>query len=258
MTEINCWRISTVLLILGLICCGALGPVLCSAAEVWSDNFDDGNYDGWSISDYGGGSQWTAVNRVLQVNQSNIGAICYPSTQVVGSWSFAIRTCSSPSPSQATDIALFFISTEPTYYDAAVPWTGYAFQVTPASIEGEMKHVFSIRKKTAEMDSATRALVLDSWEGDTAASRWYHINVTRSGDGQMTACLNGTQILQAHDADFDTSEYLVCVGTMHQCFDNILVDDTPPPPDIPVLPLTIGAGAVVVVLGVVVVLRQRR
>lgn len=257
MIEIDCWRFPAILVILGLICSAAFGPVPCSATEELSDDFNDGNFDGWTISDYGGGSQWTAVNSVLQVNQSVIGAIYYPSTQVVGSWSLDIRTCSNPSPSRADDIALFFVSTEPLFHVGEDPMIGYAFQLSPASIEGEMKHVFSIRKKTAEINSITSALVLDSYVGDCVDSRWYHIKVTRASNGQMTAFLNGTRILQAHDTDFDTSECIVCVGTMHQCFDNILVDDTPPPPDILVLLLAIGAGVVVVVLGVLVVLKRR-
>jgi hypothetical protein len=255
--EINCWRVPAILVILGLICSAALGPVPCSAAEVWSDNFNDRNIDDWSISDYNGGSQWTAVGGVLKVNQTIIGAIYHDSTEVVGTWSFDIRTCSNPSPSRANDIAVFFMSTEPTFYVGENPMIGYAFQQSPASIEGEMKHVFSIRKKTAEMDSISRALVLKSYVGDSADSRWYHVDVTRSENGQMTAFLNGTRILQAHDTDFDTSECVVCVGTMHQCFDNILVDDTPPPPELPIWLLALGAGAVAVVLGIVVVLKRR-
>ena len=27
----------------------SIGPILVSADVVWSDNFDDGNYDGWTI-----------------------------------------------------------------------------------------------------------------------------------------------------------------------------------------------------------------
>lgn len=242
--------------LVALMCLLLLGPIACSATEVWSDNFNDGRIDGWSISAYNGGSQWTAVDGVLKVNQSLIGAIYHDSTQVVGTWSFDIRTCNNPSPSQTNDIAVFFISTEPAFYVGEDPMIGYAFQQSPASIEGEMKHVFSIRKKTAEMDSITRALVLDSYVGESADSRWYHIDVTRAENGQMTAYLNGTRILQAYDTDFDTSECVVCVGTMHQCFDNIVVDDTPP--GIPTELLAVGAGAVAVVVVTLVALKRRR
>ncbi|MFW9847197.1 MAG: hypothetical protein ACFFD6_10640, partial [Candidatus Thorarchaeota archaeon] len=58
-----------------------------SAAIVWSDNFNDGNYNDWTVD--GGG--FTAANGYLECTESGTGQssrIHYNSTVNFGSWSF--------------------------------------------------------------------------------------------------------------------------------------------------------------------------
>ncbi|MFW9967836.1 MAG: hypothetical protein ACFFEA_11855, partial [Candidatus Thorarchaeota archaeon] len=61
-----------------LLCWMGYFPLACEGAVVWSDDFNDLNYDGWTIcdnstlynGDYGfSGSNWTAADGYLQIEE---------------------------------------------------------------------------------------------------------------------------------------------------------------------------------------------
>jgi predicted amidohydrolase YtcJ len=45
-------------------------PLACRSAVIWSDDFNDGNYDGWTI--YENSSNWSAANYYLQLDQDGL------------------------------------------------------------------------------------------------------------------------------------------------------------------------------------------
>ncbi|MHA1958364.1 MAG: hypothetical protein ACW968_15735, partial [Candidatus Thorarchaeota archaeon] len=67
-------------------------PLSCRADIVWSDDFNDGNYDGWTICENPGlnynSSNWSAANNYLQLDQEDWGTITHPSNIAYGTWSF--------------------------------------------------------------------------------------------------------------------------------------------------------------------------
>ena len=58
-----------------------------AAAVVWSDNFDDGNYDGWTVEDGDYSVTDGALRSEATGDLNNI--IWYPSTTAVGTWNFS-------------------------------------------------------------------------------------------------------------------------------------------------------------------------
>ena len=84
------------LVILGLIAvllCGTVLSNLVSASEFdWSDNFDDGNYDGWTVIQGGFG----VTDGVLVGTANGPGdascSIYHESNVSMGTWSFGPRT----------------------------------------------------------------------------------------------------------------------------------------------------------------------
>ena len=58
--------------------------IVVQAEVVWSDDFDDGDYDGWEVKR----GNWSADNGFLRVLKD--GDIYRPSTTSVGTWSFDV------------------------------------------------------------------------------------------------------------------------------------------------------------------------
>ncbi|MFX1416824.1 MAG: hypothetical protein ACFFC0_08425, partial [Promethearchaeota archaeon] len=66
------------LAIVFLLCWMGFSPLACRGAVVWSDDFNDRDFEGWTVSDNstidgGGGSDWSAANQYLQLEQEDWG-----------------------------------------------------------------------------------------------------------------------------------------------------------------------------------------
>ena len=231
----------------------AMEPPSSVATDVFFDDFNDGNYDGWTPTDYGGGSIWSASEFHLRLDQTMIGSIARESSVSTGKWSLDIY-CENPDMKAA---AYFMVIGYPPNSDATTKYSGYAIQLATAPSDNGRIHTFSIRKRVVDsVQGIFRGTILDSYLGDEFDTRWYHIDVTRTSNGQITAFLNGTQILQAVDTDFDSSDYFALVGEGQQCFDNVRIDDTPLSGGLEIIVLGIGAGAILIVA--LVVIKRRR
>ncbi len=252
-----------VVIILTCILVLAMGPSPSVATEILFDDFNDGNYDGWTPTEYGGGSIWTASEFHLQLNQTIIGAIAHESSVSTGTWSFDIY-CEYPDEGSGyyveTRAAVYFMVIDyPPNSDATTKWSGYAIQTASAPSGEELIHTFSLRKRVVDsVQGIFRGTILDSYLGDEFESRWYHIDVTRTSNGQITAFLNGTQILQAVDTDFDSSDYFALVAEGQQCFDNVRINDQILYGGMGIEIIVLGIGAGVILIVALVVIKQRR
>jgi len=74
-----------------------------SADEVWSDDFQDGDYDNWTIQK----GTWTAEDNYLKTTDK--GGIYHPSTTTVGTWSFDAYVAPVPSD----DFSFVFMLEQP-------------------------------------------------------------------------------------------------------------------------------------------------
>ncbi|MHA2350713.1 MAG: hypothetical protein ACXADL_13910, partial [Candidatus Thorarchaeota archaeon] len=102
------------LAILFLLCWMGYSPLASRSAEVWSDDFDDGNYDGWTICEnpdlFIADSNWSAADYCLEIVQEDWGIISYPSSVAYGTWSFDFKANESQVTSGAQAEIVFISS----------------------------------------------------------------------------------------------------------------------------------------------------
>jgi hypothetical protein len=252
---------------------------------VWSDNFNDGNYDGWTICDNAAlaaqfpsagfnESQWSAADNHLKLDQEDMGIITHPSNVANGTWSFDIKLNETLIDS-TTEFQFAFIADDLILTTDDFDLTQrYCINLNVLSAAETM--ALSLRKRLSG-----EFTVIDTYGTYVPVTGWHSINITRTEAGLMSVYLNDTHIMQVMDTDIDTCE-LVWLwfedGTM---IDNIVVNDevlithttptptettpttttttpTTPPPPFDWLPIAIiGASAVVIVAVLVFVLRRR-
>ncbi len=237
-----------------------------AAAVVWEDNFDDGNYDGWTIAD----GNWNVENGYLVADlTSKIRCeIWHPSSQVVGTWSFDV-----------------FAGPEGGFVDICFMQNGtesYTVSIRQSSDPVEAGIYFEVG-----------SLALAHYELIGFEETWTHYDITRNSTGGFHVYLNATSsieepIIEVVNMVYSSSERLLLVNHNYDGsrFDNITVNDeiliTPPEPTTPTptttsptdttpttttggstLPLDMtlliaGAGVAVVVIVAAVVFMRRR
>jgi hypothetical protein len=242
-------------------------PLACEGAVVWSDDFNDSNYDGWTICDnstlYDGnwgwsGSNWTAANGYLQIEagyeEAGWGVISHPSNVAYGKWSFDFRVNEAlvESLDRPEPIANFDFISE-NFYD----WNDYDSDGTCYWI-----HIGTVATAEGfEMEFRLNSVVdgaytlIDSLEDLLPIAGWHQIEVTRSAAGLFSVFHNGSLILQGQNTEITTSEMIWLWFGYESMIDNIVVDDAPPLDLLPIV--VIGASAVVIIVIVVIFLRRR-
>ena len=246
-----------------------------TAVVVWSDDFNDGNYDGWTVEE----GDWDASTGVLiGYVPPWVTRIWCPSTQVEGTWSFDHYNVADPPPDKTFTYDVHFMANG----SAASPGcdiSGYGFRIKELS-------VYLIR-----WDSYKPVILrVNIVEG--IRHNWNHYDITRnSTTGEMNVFVNGTHVLQATDTTYNLSEKFVIhlearwSLNHYDAIDNIAVDDeitqvppeseltTPPEPESttstttepgPGEPLTldqmllvIGGGGVVLLVVAVVIIKRK-
>lgn len=242
-----------------------------AATVVWSDDFNDGNYDDWTIEE----SAWVIVDGALDHDSSfyNTGEIWHDSTQVVGTWSFDILHEGYIAWDRYIRILVNFMINESSGYGIRISETGVYFQ---------------------RIDDGTptplQFTIVENLEGT-----WTSYHITRDVSGTFNVYLNTTSDvaepnLTVTDTTYSLSDRFVIreesnfLSNQGFSIDNIIVDDeitvtpseatptettTPTETETPTDPgngepfpldptvLAIGGGAVIVLLIVVVVAKRR-
>ena len=86
----NVANLSVGFVLVGVLLLVAFIPIPAYAAEVWSDDFDDGNYDDWTVTE----GEFTCADGYLEVTEHTGGTagswsgIYRNSTVTSGTWSF--------------------------------------------------------------------------------------------------------------------------------------------------------------------------
>ena len=252
--------------ILFLLCWMGFSPLACRSAMVWSDDFNDGDYDGWTICEnlalgskwptagYNG-SQWSATNSYLQLDQEGWGVMTRPSNVAYGTWSFDFKF-NETQIGYGSDAAVVIISSDdiltddwddPEYFEIYIH-----FEVSTL----EEPHNFTLFLK--KYHDGDRTIIDSVWHVPVAG--WHHIDVTRNTTGWFSVYHNGSPIMEGGDTDIDTSELFWLQFEEWQMIDNVVVSDTvditPEPFDW--LPIAIiGASAVVIIAVLVIILKRR-
>jgi hypothetical protein len=242
-------------------------PLACEGAVVWSDDFNDGNYDGWTICEnmdlYNGSygfanSNWSAANNYLQVDHEDHGIITHPSSIAYGTWSFDFKA-NETQVGLGSSVEIVLISSDHVLWtddwgdpERTVIWI--RFDV----LTHEEPHNFTLR--LSKMYGGNYTLIDSVFHVPVAG--WLHFDVTRNTTGWFSVYLNDSPIpiMEGEDTDIDTSQlFWLWIEEWHM-IDNIVVDDEVLPPQTPidwVLIGIIGASAVVIIVVLVIILKRR-
>ena len=186
----------------------------CKAGVIWSDDFDNGNYDGWIVAS----GAFSAEDKTLRtVAGFSEYVLFYPSFVATGTWSFDVLV--------GTETDIFFMYTplmneQDEYEGIEILWFGTHLQL----------YSFS-----SFYDAGS--LRLGEYIFASTIPGWRHLDVTRDSDGRICIYHNGTLILDLVDqATLTSSEFFIYLPSGAAAIDNVFVSNTidiEPPPQIP-------------------------
>jgi hypothetical protein len=235
-----------------LLLLSSFGPVLVSADVVWSDNFDDGDFDGWTISSPSWGnppSNWSAANYYLQIEQEAWGSISHPSNVAYGTWSFDFKA-NGTYLNYDRGVSIAFVSND-VHNGTEVPtgndWSCYGLKAY-GTYEGTGFRLCLLRWHDGVRHD------IDSNEIPLSLTDWHHIDVSRTTDGLFHVYHNGSLVMQGVDTELTTSELFVVSLVDWLTIDNVVVDDAPP---FDWVLIGIGTSAVVIIAVLVIILKRR-
>jgi hypothetical protein len=176
-----------------------------SSEIYWADDFNDGNYDGWTVTR----GALDASDGVLRGITTTWNWIYCNSTINNGTWSFDVYYAGFDG------FNVWFICNyiQPgSYYR---PWDGY------------FVHLSEYTSGTIQLkrDWDGGQVVLDSYDPPGSLDGWWNIEVDRSSDGWITVRVNGTECMQVQDDKWSESLYFFYESYNLQAIDNVEVGD---------------------------------
>ena len=199
----------------------------CSAATVWSDDFDDGDYDGWVVE-----GKFTAEENTLKADSEVINVALCPSTVATGTWSF--------------DVYVTNYGGGTVYFMWSIAQQGYALNIQ--TIGDIALYIGTGQTSTEFTDYRFKSGILG----------WQHFDITRDSGGRICVYHNGSLIMDTVEDSFAVSQYFGYQSNHPgKALDNIVVSDTVdilPPPPIPFYMQTWFAAAVGAVIVAVVII----
>jgi len=232
-----------ILVILGVT---TFAPVLSSAAVVWSYDFTDGNYTGWTVIN----GTYSAEDQVLRAaSADDYCSISHESSVAYGNWSFDVYHNASVNPLYFDIYS--FIADElvdgpytTTYLHQKVPLNGYTleFGILGASV-----------RRWTDGDGLTIGAV-----GGLTFSGWRTVEINRDSAGHFAIYVNGTLVEELDDATFTTSELFGWSSKPGHAIDNVIVNELEPTA-LAIDPLLLGTGVAIAVgfIAIVVYIRRR-
>lgn len=236
--------------ITGLACAAGLTQT-ADGAIVWTENFDELNFDIWTTQ------SCTVEDGTLRgvppppPPYHISAAIAYRESSVaVGTWKFDFLE--KAEWSEELDIGrVYFMSSELE----AVNWTYYCLSITHGGGVDGVKLVYALEKYVYPNPK----IVIDSYLGEpdpiSTAGTQHHFMITRTGSGVISVYLNSTLIMQKADSSIDTSEYFGYYAWHDWALDNITVYNTVET-GLGTMEIVAIGGAAVVIVGLVVFARR--
>jgi len=203
---------------------------------VWSDDFDDGDYAGWTVD----AGMFSAEENVLNPMLEGAGNTIYRVSSVSqGTWSFDA----------------FFTEYGSGAVDFMLTIDNYGYEL-------EMPDANMIQFYRMEGGTQTRLIYFTF---QNSLSSWQHFDITRDSDGRTCIYHNGTLVIDTVETTYSQSQVFVYITTHSgQAIDNIVVSNTvdiEPPPQIPFYQqtwfLTIIAAVIVIAVMTVFLLRRK-
>jgi hypothetical protein len=225
---------------------------ISAADDVWEDDFDDGDLDGWDLTTYystdfvndlyvkGAGTivnenKRMALSAIYNGTHGIYDQADRNSTQVYGHWSFDVDTTSG-----CHSFFLFVYrdltpetDLEEEGFNLQKPngFEGYGLGISTIVAERQLILLRMDANYTNAGPNATSIddLLFDSTKfADISLSRYdvFHIDITRTPDGNMTVYLDSTPILSLIDNTYTISDAVAVANSDYIVYyDNISVDD---------------------------------
>jgi hypothetical protein len=205
-----------------LLCISWFIAFPCKAATMWSDDFNDGNYEGWTVS--GASNPWnpgfeileegsfSATNKALQAtgDPDLWSWASHPSTVATGTWRLDIYLTSG---TPWGGMGVTFILDKPIY-TLPLDWHGYELDLMD---NGELVLL-------ARDGSSYSVLYRSTFP--RRSNSWIHIDVTRDVDGRFCVYANGTLRIDVVDKRYTTSGYFLLGSQPGPAIDNVVVSNT--------------------------------
>lgn len=223
--------------------------------EVWSDNFDDGNYDGWNtfglnITMEGvllTSGNFTVTDGVLRCGGSGYNIANHESALVYGIWAFDIYVVIGPHEHSA----VYLTKEGWTLEDGVENGYAIAFAQSTYSVSQPGIHI----AKSTNFHSTWHEYWLTP-----VNNRWFHVEVIHWLDGTFNVFINGTLRISFVDNSLTSSSLFEFALEPGCAVDNVVVsslgDTTPVPPNLPLL-LVVGVSIVIIIIVIAVYLRKR-
>ncbi|MCX6654048.1 MAG: carboxypeptidase regulatory-like domain-containing protein, partial [Candidatus Bathyarchaeota archaeon] len=199
--------------------------LLCRAATVWSDNFDDGNLNGWTIS---GASYYSMKNSILA--EGNFSAAdktlratgvekymaysfaTHPTMTTTGTWSWDLYFNKE---GNMNGIAALVDLIDKPVMELPFDWNGYGISITETGGVGFWQIIDGCHNELQPRGNF-----------NPHPGTWTHIDVTHDSDGRWRLYANGTlanEIVDKKLLDFSYFGLWLCPGP---AIDNVVISDT--------------------------------
>jgi hypothetical protein len=223
-----------------------------SADVVWSDNFNDGNYDGWTIYGYNftyypptpADGEFSAADNTLKATGPVYNYAAHPSSVAYGNWSFSLHVVDTPTP----HLIVFFLSSDFSQFLSGI--NGYSLVVYMDGTFRLMRH-----------DGMPPLVEVGSYEAPGEISGWQDIIVTRNDSGQFCVYINGTVRIEEEDSTYTTSDDFCFAAESGPAIENVVISDpidTPTPFPMDMMTIMLIVGVSVVVIAVIIIVLKRR
>jgi len=233
-----------------LLCASWFMTFPCEAATVWSDDFDDGDYEEWTVTN----GTFIVEDGVLKNGPGDYNVRVHSSSVAFGTWSFDILV------SSAARTGVIFIGTHPVSYTTDYP--GFPL---PRQGLGIQPWSSGFRLSRIRDNSVVASIPTSGFAAPAGTSGWHHIDITRSSDGRICVYNNGTFVYDTVDESVTSTSELFEVY-IEGAIDNIVVSDTVDivaPPSTPFYMetwflATTGAGVLVAAIVIIAVMMRRK
>lgn len=222
---------------------GGVRTVITSPRD-WSDDFEDGDYDGWTITGYDFRPFYTdmvtpplpipgnysATDKALLSIGPRVpglaGVASHPSTIAYGTWSFDIHITGETEE----HFYVYFTTDDWDDYPLHINSYDIAIVLQPGQAwsweleEGAQSGFVLVKRNGAALEGG--------WQGLGSYSLYeelygvYHVDITRDQMGNFKVYIDGDLVIEATDTEHTTSTWFRFTGEPGPAIDNVVVRDS--------------------------------
>jgi len=193
------------------------------SAEVWSDDFSDGNIDDWEIWGYNASDaqpcpgSFSVADVSLRADSVNTSVASHICPMTTGTWSFDVDC----EPTASNHFYIAFFSGEPSNVTLDPPFEYGIMVVTGVFASFDTEFVFYRR----DSGSIYLSRLIGRYDLNEVTG-WHHIDITRDSEGRLYAYFNDTLGIGGVDTTFISAEYFSFYTLGGPAIDNVYVSDS--------------------------------